>query len=192
MKTVCILLIAMVSATIVAAQSDPRPEFRIVNHWQRFSDNKNEGFAAYVNEPDVVHGGPRVFGVAGFALRDKAKTRWLEVMGGGLANSAGFDPALDLRAQAKLNTLQSLILWGEYLHLFNSDRTLISASLTKVFHKRLKLGAESDTWKQKVGSGTTVGPGAGVILTQHLQIWSAYHFGVGQRDIWRTYFVVNW
>lgn len=193
MEALRLLLFAMVSATIVSAQTTPRPEFRVVNHWQRFTTDKNYGVAAYINEPDIIHGGPKIYGTIGLGLRDKGKTRWLEIMGGGLTSRTGFDPALDVRGQFKIHWLDNLTPWGEYLHFFKSGRTLLSSSLTKTFRKRYKLGIESDTWKQKVGGGTGVGPGAGIILTQHLQAWSAYQFGVGeQHNVWRTYFVVNW
>lgn len=190
---VLMLCLVVLIATEADAQDLSKPEIRVVNHWQHFADTKNIGFAAYVNEPDVTRGGPRVFGVAGIAFRNKAKTKWLEIMGGGLINRNGLDPALDIRGQTKLHALHGFTLWGEYMHLFKSDRTLLSGSVTKTLHKRFKLGAESDTWKQKVGGGTGVGPGAGMALTPHLQIWSAYQFGIGkQRDVWRTYFVINW
>jgi hypothetical protein len=174
-------------------QTTPQSELRVVNHLQRFHNRKNIGFAAYINEPDTIRGGARVFGVAGVTFRDKSKTRWLEIMGGGLVNHKGFNPALDVRGQTKLNTLHGLTLWGQYLHLFKSDQTILSVSVTKVVRKRIKLGVESDTLRQNSKNYCGVGPGVGVLLNEHLQIWSAYQVGIGeQRSIWRTYFVLNW
>lgn len=187
------LLGLLVFSHTVFAQEVPRPEARIVNHWQKFAENANVGFAAYVNEPDAAHGGLRVFGVVGPAFRDKGKTRWFEVMAGGLTSRTGFDPAIDLRGQIKIKKLDNLVFWGECLHLFKTDRTLLSASITKVVAKRLKLGVESDSWIQQTGNTTGVGPGTGFIINRHMQVWSAYQFGLGkQRDVLRTYLVFNW
>lgn len=193
MRTLTTLLLLVAGAATAAAQTTPRPEFRIVNHWQRFPDGENLGFAAYANEPDVIHGGPRVFGVAGVGLRDKSKSRWLEVMGGGLANSTGFDPAIDIRAQIKFRKLGRLTPWGECLHYFKSDRTLLSGAITKPISKWFGLRVESDTWIQTSGNRSGVGPGLNLSINKRVQLVSAYQFGIDkQRHIWRSYLVFNW
>lgn len=188
---ICVVLFLI--AVDAWGQVAPRPEVRIVNHWQRFFDDDSVGFATYVNEPDILHGGPRVFGVVGLALRNKTKTQWLEVMGGGLANRAGFDPAVDVRAQTKLLKLYGLTPWGECLHLFRSNRTLLSGAVTMPTSKRLGLRVESDTWIQTNGNRSGVGPGVNFAVSKHMQLVSAYQFGIGkQRNVWRTYLIFNW
>lgn len=187
------LCLVVIIATETDAQDLPRPEVRIVNHWQRFADGENIGFAAYENEPDLVHGGPRVFGVVGIGLRNKTKTQWLEVMGGGLASRTGFDPAVDVRAQAKLLKLHSLTPWGECLHFFKSNRTLLSGAITQPISKKFGLRIESDTWVQASGNQSGIGPGISFAINKHVQLTSAYQFGIGrQRDVLRTYLAINW
>lgn len=188
-----ILTVGVISLKIMA-QDDPRPEVRIVNHFVWYPSSASTlGVAGYVNEPDILHGGVRGFSVGGVAARNKTKTWWLEIMGGGLATQKRLEFAIDLRGQIKLAKLGNATLWGEQLKLINSNRTLLAGSITKVFIKCFKIGVESDTWLQKIGNTTGIGPGVGVILNPHTQVWTAYQFGFSkQRDIARTYLIFNW